>query len=163
MIRRFALPLGFLLAAAASAQTPMTGAFDHVGDIGQPALPGATAYDAATQTYTITGAGVNMWARRDEFQFAWTRLSGDFILTAEAAFEPAEQRREQHRQHDRPEHRQQKAAQRPREGDRHQDDEGEERAILERLDGSRGEWAGGISQCTVSGFTSRWKQKCPRP
>ena len=87
MIRRFALPLGFLLAAAASAQTPMTGAFDHAGDIGQPALPGATAYDAATQTYTITGAGVNMWARRDEFQFAWTRLSGDFILTAEAAFE----------------------------------------------------------------------------
>ena len=65
----------------------MTGVFDHTGDVGQPALAGSTDYDAATQSYTITGAGLNMWARRDEFQFAWTRLSGDFILTAEAAFE----------------------------------------------------------------------------
>ena len=32
------------------------------------------------------GAGVNMWATRDEFQFAWRKLSGDFIVRTHAAF-----------------------------------------------------------------------------
>ncbi len=81
------LALTVALAAPALAQSHRVGLFEHTGDVGRPAIAGSTAYDATTQTYTITGSGTNMWARRDEFQFAWTRLSGDFILTAEAAFE----------------------------------------------------------------------------
>ncbi len=56
-------------------------------DVGAPALTGSTAYDPATQTYTITGAGTNMWGERDEFHAAWTPLAGDFLLTADVAFE----------------------------------------------------------------------------
>ena len=47
------------------------GYFEQNGDVGQPAITGSTAYDPATQTYTIVGSGTNMWASRDEFQFAW--------------------------------------------------------------------------------------------
>ena len=34
----------------------------------------------------LTAAGANMWAKRDEFHFAWRRLSGDFILQARVEF-----------------------------------------------------------------------------
>ena len=62
------------------------GYFEAAGDVGAPAIAGATAYDATSQTYTITGAGTNMWAERDEFQFAWRKLSGDFIVRAHVRF-----------------------------------------------------------------------------
>jgi Tol biopolymer transport system component len=62
----------------------MIGEFDHHHDVGDPALSGSAVYDDSTQTYTITGA--NMWYERDEFHFVWKRMTGDFILTAEAAF-----------------------------------------------------------------------------
>ena len=35
---------------------------------------------------TMVGSGTNMWLTRDEFQFAWRKLSGDFILRTHAAF-----------------------------------------------------------------------------
>ena len=35
-----------------------------------------------SQEYTLTAGGTNMWARRDEFHFAWKRMTGDFILQA---------------------------------------------------------------------------------
>ena len=41
----------------------------------------------ATQTYTIVGAGTNMWATRDEFQFAWRKMTGDFIVRTHAALQ----------------------------------------------------------------------------
>ncbi len=54
--------LGAALAApAASAQSPV-GYFEGSGDVGAPALAGSTTYDASAQTYTIVGAGTNMWA-----------------------------------------------------------------------------------------------------
>ena len=62
------------------------GYFDASGDVGSPAIAGTTSYDAAAQTYTMVGSGTNMWAERDEFQFAWRKLSGDFILRTHAAF-----------------------------------------------------------------------------
>ncbi|HJY33973.1 MAG TPA: hypothetical protein VJ260_03930, partial [Vicinamibacterales bacterium] len=62
------------------------GYFDASGDVGSPAISGTTSYDAAAQTYTMVGSGTNMWATRDEFQFAWRKLSGDFILRTHAAF-----------------------------------------------------------------------------
>ena len=78
--------LGVALAApAVSAQTPV-GYFEGSGDVGAPAIAGSTTYDAAAQTYTIVGAGTNMWAARDEFQFAWRKMTGDFIVRTHAAF-----------------------------------------------------------------------------
>jgi len=62
------------------------GYFDAHADVGRPAITGSTSYDANAQTYTIVGAGANMWGARDEFQFAHRRLSGDFIVRAHAAF-----------------------------------------------------------------------------
>ena len=62
------------------------GYFQGHGDVGQPAIAGSTTYDAATQTYTMSAAGTNMWGPRDEFHLAWRKLSGDFIVRTHAAF-----------------------------------------------------------------------------
>jgi TolB protein len=95
-VRAAALTRTSVLAATAalvlmSGSRPATqqplGFFEGHGDIGQPAIAGSTTYDADAQTYTITGAGTNMWGTRDEFQFAWRRLSGDFIVRTHAKFE----------------------------------------------------------------------------
>ncbi len=62
------------------------GIFDNHQDIGNPKLKGSATYDTASQTYTITGAGSNIWFNHDEFQFVYKKLSGNFILTADFAF-----------------------------------------------------------------------------
>lgn len=62
------------------------GYFDQSVDIGGPAIAGSTTYDAAAQTYTMVGSGTNMWATKDEFQFAWRKLKGDFIVRTHAKF-----------------------------------------------------------------------------
>ena len=62
------------------------GVFDGHGDIGAPKLAGAAAYDPASQEYTLEAAGTNMWAAKDEFHFAWKKLTGDFILQATVEF-----------------------------------------------------------------------------
>jgi TolB protein len=75
------------LGSPAMLGAPQTqGWFEGHGDVGSPAIAGSTTYDPANQSYTLVGAGTNMWAARDEFQFAWRRLRGDFILRANAAF-----------------------------------------------------------------------------
>ncbi len=35
----------------------------------------------------LTGAGYNIWFERDEFHYLYNELEGDFILTANFAFE----------------------------------------------------------------------------
>ena len=72
---------------AAPAGRQALGYFEQSGDVGQPAIKGSTSYDPATQTYTIVGSGTNMWANRDEFQFAWRKLTGDFIVRTHAALQ----------------------------------------------------------------------------
>lgn len=62
------------------------GLFDAHGDVGAVHHPGAFAYDSARQEYEIAGAGTNMWLTSDEFHFAWRRMTGDFILTAQCRF-----------------------------------------------------------------------------
>jgi TolB protein len=66
------------------------GLFEEHADVGQPALAGSASFDAATGQYTVSGAGTNMWAARDEFQFVWRHYSGDFSLTATVRFPKAE-------------------------------------------------------------------------
>lgn len=56
------------------------GVFDGHGDVGAVLHPGAATYDAATQQYQLSGAGANIWGVKDEFQYAWKKLKGNFIL-----------------------------------------------------------------------------------
>ncbi len=63
------------------------GAFSFVSDIGNPKLKGATRFDGSTQTYSLSGSGLNMWAKSDEFHMAATKIDGDFIITTFCHFE----------------------------------------------------------------------------
>ena len=80
----------FLLAmtTSAPAQVPPKplGQFADHADIGAPKIAGAATYNAASQEYTLTASGTNMWGTRDEFHFAWRKLKGDFILQARVEF-----------------------------------------------------------------------------
>jgi Tol biopolymer transport system component len=62
------------------------GLFESYGDVGPVERPGRAVYDPQKQEYLIEGAGANMWFGTDEFQFAWKRLKGDFILSAKVEF-----------------------------------------------------------------------------
>ncbi len=62
------------------------GIFEGHQDVGTVLHAGAVEYDAAQQTYTISGSGENMWLKADAFQFAWKRVSGDVMLTADISF-----------------------------------------------------------------------------
>jgi TolB protein len=72
--------------AAARRATEPVGIFEAHGDVGSVLHPGSVAYDAANKTYTISGSGENMWLGKDEFQFAWEKMSGDVALTADIHF-----------------------------------------------------------------------------
>jgi TolB protein len=62
------------------------GVFDDHGDIGTNVMPGSATYIPQTDQYIISGAGYNIWGDHDEFQFAWKKMKGDFILYARAEF-----------------------------------------------------------------------------
>ncbi len=86
------LASAFLLALAvpnpAQAQTPSApvGIFDGHGDVGTVLHPGSVDYDPSAKTYTVSGSGDNVWAKEDDFQFVWKKVSGDVSLTADIAF-----------------------------------------------------------------------------
>lgn len=63
-----------------------TGIFLNHADVGNPKIKGTTVYDNKTKTYTLNGGGYNIWFNRDEFQFAYKKLKGDFTLTANFEF-----------------------------------------------------------------------------
>lgn len=67
-------------------QTAKLGIFTNSGDVGDPAIKGATAFDAAKGQYRVIGAGANMWAKADQFQYAWREMSGNFAMTARVQF-----------------------------------------------------------------------------
>ncbi|MFC4874899.1 hypothetical protein [Negadavirga shengliensis] len=62
------------------------GIFDHSQDIGNPVLKGETHYDPETETYTLKGAGYNIWFARDEFHYLFKEVHGDFKLRAQMDF-----------------------------------------------------------------------------
>ena len=53
------------------------------GDIGSPALPGSAS--AAGGTFTVRGAGTNVWSTTDQFQFVSQPLQGDVEIIARVA------------------------------------------------------------------------------
>jgi TolB protein len=62
------------------------GIFEDHTDVGKPKNAGSVMYDDKTQTYTLKGSGYNIWFERDEFHYAYNKIKGDFILTANFAF-----------------------------------------------------------------------------
>ncbi len=70
----------FVLTAWSS--TAQVGEFTQAADIGSPKRAGSSAYDEASQTYTLKGGGYNIWFNHDEFHFLYKKIKGDFLLTA---------------------------------------------------------------------------------
>ena len=68
------------------AQTDPIGLFDYHGDIGHPKNQGSAQYDKVTHTYTLKGSGYNIWFDRDEFQFVFKKIKGDFTATGNFEF-----------------------------------------------------------------------------
>src|SRR5690349_303550 len=62
------------------------GEFETNADIGAPKIAGSTKYDAANQEYALSASGANIWGTKDEFQFAYKKLKGDFILRTRVEF-----------------------------------------------------------------------------
>jgi TolB protein len=75
-----------VLALSAFAQDAKLGAFTNSGDVGDPTGKGATMFDASTGQYRITGSGANIWAKQDQFQYAWKEMSGNFAVTVTMQF-----------------------------------------------------------------------------
>ncbi len=71
---------------SALAGTNPVGIFEDHIDVGKPKQAGTVIYDEGSQTYSIKGGGYNIWFERDEFQYAYKKIKGDFILTANFAF-----------------------------------------------------------------------------
>ncbi len=63
-------------------QTTDYGIFQYNEDIGNPKIEGGATYDENSQTYTLSGSGYNIWFERDEFNYLFNKVQGDFIITA---------------------------------------------------------------------------------
>ncbi len=70
----------------AQAQDSSVGMFDFHGDVGHPKNTGAAKYDKVTHTYWLKGSGYNIWFNRDEFQYVYKKIKGDFTATANFEF-----------------------------------------------------------------------------
>jgi len=77
---------GFLAFTLTLFADPSVGQFTQNADIGAPAIAGSTSYDATIQHYRMSAAGINLWGASDQFQFAWNKLKGDFIVRARFEF-----------------------------------------------------------------------------
>jgi hypothetical protein len=49
-------------------------------------MKGSTQYDASKAQYKIIGAGANIWAKEDQFQYVWREMSGNLSVTATMEF-----------------------------------------------------------------------------
>ena len=75
-----------LLSASAFAQSGSLGPFTNSGGVGNPAIKGSTEFSPSSGEYRIAGAGANIWARQDQFQYVWKEMTGNFAVTATLRF-----------------------------------------------------------------------------
>ena len=88
-IQSFRLVILFLLIMScdhAFSQNKSVGIFDGHDDVGTNVKPGSATFIQETGQYVISGAGYNVWADHDEFQYVWKKMKGDFILYTRAEF-----------------------------------------------------------------------------
>src|SRR5580692_8774257 len=76
----------FAVNNAFAQQAETLGLFETHEDIGNPKHAGSAKYDAVTHTYMLKGSGYNIWFNRDEFQFLYKKIKGDFTATANFDF-----------------------------------------------------------------------------
>jgi TolB protein len=81
MMRRLLL---ICVAGSAFAQSGDLGIFTNSGDVGGPAIKGSVEF--SNGQYRITGAGANIWAKQDQFQYVWKEMTGNFTVTAMLRF-----------------------------------------------------------------------------
>lgn len=81
--------LTLILLAAAGAASAQVGSMEGSSDVGDTPRKGAVQFDAASNSYRVTGGGANMWARQDAFHFVWRRVTGDVSISADVRFEGA--------------------------------------------------------------------------
>jgi hypothetical protein len=89
LIRKPAFILSLAIATATAALALAAGEyglFEGATDVGNPARKGSVAFDSARGEYRIAGAGVNVWAKTDEFQFLWRKLTGNVSMTTTMHF-----------------------------------------------------------------------------
>jgi len=72
-----------LLALTAGCSISRSGMFENQADIGQVQVSGSIAHDSATDSYTLTGGGHNIWGTEDAFFFAWNTTDSDLTLIAD--------------------------------------------------------------------------------
>jgi len=72
---------------ACTQQKPVVGIFEGYNDVGGVKLIGNIVYDTSTQTYTLSGGGINVWGSLDQHFYAWKKVKGNFSMTTKVAFE----------------------------------------------------------------------------
>ncbi|HYI77503.1 MAG TPA: DUF5050 domain-containing protein [Chryseolinea sp.] len=75
-----------LIPGISLSQNKNIGIFQNNKDIGGPVKTGGASFDENSQTYTLKGAGYNIWFERDEFNFLFNEIAGDFVITANFEF-----------------------------------------------------------------------------
>lgn len=68
------------------ADAQKVGVFENHNDVGMVVHPGSASYSKNTGDYQLSGSGANIWAKSDQFQYAWRKLKGNFILQARIKF-----------------------------------------------------------------------------
>jgi len=83
-LKKYLLVLALIGYAFTTSQAQTSvGIFDNQADVGPVLHQGTATYDNATRTYTLSGAGENLWFKKDELHFVWKKLTGDFIITTQ--------------------------------------------------------------------------------
>ncbi len=68
------------------AQPQPIGYFQNNSDIGKPEISGSASYDEQHQEYVIKGSGYNIWFDKDEFNYTFNKIKGNFTITANFEF-----------------------------------------------------------------------------
>lgn len=83
---KFVLLIYLFYNIATAAQEKNLGIFNSNSDIGKPKYAGSAQYNGTDQSYTLRGSGYNIWFGRDEFNYLFNKITGNFILTANFKF-----------------------------------------------------------------------------
>ncbi len=83
---RTLLPAFFLLIFFPLTAQNAAGIFENATDVGSVLHPGKTGFDSARQSYQLSGSGVNVWFKKDEFHYAYQPVRGDVILQCRGKF-----------------------------------------------------------------------------
>ena len=84
-MRKLAFVLGLAVLVGRAAAGSL-GIFDDQSDVGSVVPPGTAIFE--NDSYALTSAGANLWAKKDAFHFVWKKTSGDLTLTADISFPP---------------------------------------------------------------------------